>query len=59
MALLKVFANIDENRLVLRFEGMYVGGYDKAAFGVFMDVIHSDYVIFHDAGSNHDELFVD
>lgn len=58
MVVFKVYTDIDEKNLILRFEANFAGKYDKETFGAFMSQIYDDELIFRSI-ENHEKLFID
>lgn len=57
MGVYKVYANIDEKKLVLRSEANFAGQYDKETFGAFMSQIYNDELIFRSM-EDYEKLFI-
>jgi hypothetical protein len=53
---LKVFYDIEENMVVLRFEAVYTGEYNKEVFAQFLDLLENDITLFRRL-ENFDKLF--
>lgn len=58
MGTFKVYADIDEKKMILRFEAIFAGKYDKETFGAFMSQIYNDDLIFRSM-EGHEKLFID
>ena len=54
----KVFYDIDKEMVVLRFEAIYTGDYNKEVFGQFIDMLNNDVGNLFRKGKDFDKIFL-
>ncbi len=58
MTCAKVYYEIEDNAVMLKFEAAYTGKYVKDVFGFFLDMFIKDVEVLFGAGDNFNELFI-
>ena len=57
LTITKAFADKgDEEHVLIRFEAIYTGGYEKTVFGTFMDDVQNDTQRLFKQGEHHEEV---
>ncbi len=58
MACTKVYYDVEEGKMILRFEAFYIGEYSKEIFSEFFNVTENDMILFNKI-ENYQEIFLD
>lgn len=55
----KVYSEIEEGLIVLRFDCVYPGHYNKEIFGQFINILNNDVQNFYKSNENFNRIFLD